>query len=223
MKTKSSRPVTPLRILSGTYKGQVIMPPRDSATHPMGSREKLALFNMVAPYLSDAIVIDAFAGSGALGYEALSRGAKQVVFLEKSPKTAQIIQKNGERLGLEPRIIKASSTSWADSTSQTNSVSQTDSASQTDPALTHDSNPATILIGPAEKFSHSPCFDLIFADPPYSNFRPELITPLTKLLKKSGILTLSHPHTPITPQFSGLKLLKTRRYASAQISIFEKA
>lgn len=199
MKTKSSRPVTPLRILSGTYKGQVIMPPRDSAAHPMGSREKLALFNMVAPYLSDAIVIDAFAGSGALGYEALSRGAKQVVFLEKSPKTAQIIQKNGERLGLEPRLVKTPS------------------------AFTHDSNPATILIGPAEKFAHLPCFDLIFADPPYSNFRPELITPLTKLLKKSGILALSHPHTPITPQFSGLKLLKTRRYASAQISIFEKA
>ena len=48
MKTNPSRPVTPLRILSGTYKGQVIMPPR-TPPPTLGSREKLALFNMVAP------------------------------------------------------------------------------------------------------------------------------------------------------------------------------
>ena len=71
-----------------------------AGTHPMGAREKLALFNMIAPELPDAKVLDAFAGSGALGIEALSRGAESVVFVEKSPAAARIIKKNLDKLNL---------------------------------------------------------------------------------------------------------------------------
>ena len=51
----------------------------------MGSREKLALFNMISDRLPESKVLDAYAGSGALGIEAFSRGAKYVVFVEKNP------------------------------------------------------------------------------------------------------------------------------------------
>ena len=58
---------TTLRILAGDYKGRAFASPARATTHPMGAREKLALFNMLQPYLSGAIVLDAYAGSGALG------------------------------------------------------------------------------------------------------------------------------------------------------------
>ena len=82
-----------VKVTSGKWRGRVLTAP-GGATHPMGAREKLALFNMLTDYLPDARVLDAFAGSGALGIEALSRGAKKGVFIEKSPKAARIIREN---------------------------------------------------------------------------------------------------------------------------------
>lgn len=105
-----------MQIISGTYKNRQLKSPNDPKTHPMGSREKLALFNMLTPYLENAVVLDAFAGSGALGLEALSRGAQKVVFLEKSPKIAQIIRENlqniDENLTNYSKIIVKSASSF---------------------------------------------------------------------------------------------------------------
>lgn len=89
-----------LSILSGQYKGTKILSPRNSATHPMGSREKLALFNMLNGYIKDAIVADLYAGSGALGFEALSLGAKSVDFVEKHPDACRTIENNIKKLSL---------------------------------------------------------------------------------------------------------------------------
>lgn len=83
-----------MQVISGIYKNHKIESPNSELTHPMGSREKLALFNMLQPYLEGAAVLDAFAGSGALGIEALSRGAKNVIFVEKSAKIAKVIKNN---------------------------------------------------------------------------------------------------------------------------------
>lgn len=82
----------PIRIISGLYKGTKLDSPSSGLTHPMGSREKLALFNMISVRGLD--VLDIFAGSGALGLEALSRGAKSVVFVEKSPQIAAVLRQN---------------------------------------------------------------------------------------------------------------------------------
>lgn len=81
-----------LRVISGRYRSRTLLSPRDERTHPMGAREKLALFNMVN--VEQAIVLDAFAGSGAIGIEALSRGAREVVFVDSSAKVAGIIKQN---------------------------------------------------------------------------------------------------------------------------------
>lgn len=89
-----------IRITSGEYRGRSIQSPGSTHTHPMGSREKLALFNMISDYLPGAAVLDAFAGSGALGIEALSRGASRVVFVEKNPRIADIIRDNIDGLQL---------------------------------------------------------------------------------------------------------------------------
>lgn len=89
-----------IKITSGKFRGRTIKSPNSKLTHPMGAREKLALFNMIAEYLPGAVVLDAYAGSGALGIEALSRGAKYAVFVEKNPRIAQVIRNNLAELGL---------------------------------------------------------------------------------------------------------------------------
>lgn len=89
-----------MRIISGIYKNKEILIPGTDKTHPMGSREKLALFNMILPYLPEKRVLDAFAGSGALGLEALSRGASEAVFVEKDEKAVKIIKENLKSLGV---------------------------------------------------------------------------------------------------------------------------
>lgn len=71
----------------------------------MGAREKLALFNMISGYLPGALVLDAYAGSGALGIEALSRGAGEVEFIEKSHVAARVIRGNLQDLGIEAEVV----------------------------------------------------------------------------------------------------------------------
>lgn len=91
-----------VRIISGDYKGREIMTP-GGATHPMGERERIALFNMILLYIPGARVLDAYAGSGALGIEALSRGASECVFLEKNVQAAKVISSNLRELGISER------------------------------------------------------------------------------------------------------------------------
>lgn len=92
-----------LRITAGIYKGRKIATP-GGKTHPMGERERLALFNMLTSYVQDAKVLDAYAGSGALGIEALSRGASEVMFIEKSQKACRQIQNNLRNLKVSGKI-----------------------------------------------------------------------------------------------------------------------
>ncbi|MBQ1373522.1 RsmD family RNA methyltransferase [Candidatus Saccharibacteria bacterium] len=91
-----------IRITSGIYRGRSIKSPASALTHPMGSREKLGLFNMIAEYLPGATVLDAFAGSGALGIEALSRGAQRVIFVENASAAIHAITANCKALGIAP-------------------------------------------------------------------------------------------------------------------------
>ena len=87
-----------VRIISGKWGGRKISTPGEG-THPMGERERNALFNMISEYLPGNLVLDAFAGSGALGIEALSRGAKAVTFVEKAPRACRVITQNLAELG----------------------------------------------------------------------------------------------------------------------------
>lgn len=88
-----------IMITGGKYRGRKISTP-GGKTHPMGSRERLALFNMLGERCTNATVLDAFAGSGALGIEALSRGALKVIFVDKSLNAVKIIRDNLEELGI---------------------------------------------------------------------------------------------------------------------------
>lgn len=87
-----------VRITSGKYRGRTIVTP-GGKTHPMGERERLALFNMISEHVPGAAVMDAFAGSGALGIEALSRGAESVIFVESNSNASRLIKDSLASLG----------------------------------------------------------------------------------------------------------------------------
>ena len=89
-----------IAITGGQYRGRKIFTP-GGKTHPMGSRERLALFNMLGEKCAGAKVLDAFSGSGALGIEALSRGASLAVFCDNSKQATEVIRRNLSELGID--------------------------------------------------------------------------------------------------------------------------
>ena len=91
-----------VRITGGEYRGQKLSTPGGD-THPMGERERLALFNMLTGRLADALVLDLYAGGGTLGIEALSRGASKAVFIEKNHKAVSVIRESITKLGLDDK------------------------------------------------------------------------------------------------------------------------
>lgn len=88
-----------MRIIAGTHRGSRIDAPKGLATRPTGDRVREAAFNLIGP-VDGARVLDVFAGSGALGLEALSRGAASVTFVESDRAACRTISANLERLRL---------------------------------------------------------------------------------------------------------------------------
>ena len=90
-----------MRIISGLYKNHLLISPDSPKTHPMGERERNAIFNSLGD-LSASNVLDLFAGTGALGLEALSRSAKSATFVENFPKAVCVLRQNIHSLKLTP-------------------------------------------------------------------------------------------------------------------------
>ena len=122
-----------MRIIAGEWRGRTIEAPPGFGTRPTGDRVRETLFSMLASRLGsfeDLRVADLFAGSGALGLEALSRGAASATFVESDSTAAAVIKRNADRLGASARV--------------------------------------RVICGSALALPRSEPFDLIFADPPYS-------------------------------------------------------
>lgn len=122
-----------MRIISGKYKGHPLVSFQADHIRPTTDRVKESLFNMIQNYIEGARVLDLFSGTGNLGLEAISRGAQEVVFVEKSKKSIQILDKNVAKLKItEPfRVIQKDVLSFL-------------------------------------KSYEGPAFDVIFADPPFT-------------------------------------------------------
>jgi 16S rRNA (guanine(966)-N(2))-methyltransferase RsmD len=92
-----------MRIIAGTARGTRLSAPAGTSTRPTTDRLKENLFNILSPLIADARFLDLFSGSGAIGIEALSRGARIAVFVEQSRKAAQVIKENLTKAKLEDR------------------------------------------------------------------------------------------------------------------------
>ncbi|WP_342450110.1 16S rRNA (guanine(966)-N(2))-methyltransferase RsmD [Thiorhodococcus minor] len=102
-----------LRIVGGRYRGRRLPVPAHPGLRPTGDRTRETLFNWLAPVVAGARCLDAFAGSGALGLEAASRGAGEVVMLERAGQVVRQLQANVRTLGAtEIQVRQADALRW---------------------------------------------------------------------------------------------------------------
>ncbi len=100
-----------MRIIAGSKRGARIAAPKGVATRPTGDRVREAAFNLIGP-VDGAAVLDLFAGSGALGLEALSRGAASATFVESDRVACRTISQNLEKLGLTGARVVCGDAVW---------------------------------------------------------------------------------------------------------------
>ena len=100
----SAEPVGSVRIVAGALRGRRIDVPNRPGLRPTGERVREALFDILGQDLSGRRVLDLFAGTGALGFEAASRGAARVVMVEADRELARLLRDTSERLGVAARV-----------------------------------------------------------------------------------------------------------------------
>jgi 16S rRNA (guanine966-N2)-methyltransferase len=99
-----------VRIIAGEKRGHTIFAPRGRETRPTSDRVRENVFNIVAPWVEGARVLDLYAGSGAMGLEALSRGAASALFVESDPDALRVIERNLDKLDLRARVVRVDAT-----------------------------------------------------------------------------------------------------------------
>ncbi len=92
-----------MRIIAGEHKGRKLLPPKGMTTRPITDRVKAALFSILGEAVIDAVVVDLFAGTGSMGLEALSRGARSCCFAERDRTAIERLTRNIEAMGLTDR------------------------------------------------------------------------------------------------------------------------
>lgn len=99
-----------MRVIAGRYKGRRLRSPDREGVRPTSDKLRETLFNVLAPRIGGARVLDGYAGTGAVGIEAISRGAREVAFVDRDRRARVLIAKNLARCGLESgcAIIRAS-------------------------------------------------------------------------------------------------------------------
>jgi 16S rRNA (guanine966-N2)-methyltransferase len=128
-----------MRVIAGTYRSRILKSLKGLALRPTSDRLRETLFNVLAPNIAGSRFIDLFAGTGAIGIEALSRGAAEVVFIENRTPAATLIRRNLESLGVSSGVT----------------------------VLAVDALRGLAMLA-ARKNSGAPAFDHIFLDPPYA-------------------------------------------------------
>jgi len=175
-----------MRIIAGSLGGRLFDSPRGNRTHPMSDKIRGALFNALGD-LSGQTVLDAFAGSGALSFEAVSRGAASVIALDIDKQAYETIVTNIAKLDLSERVIalRKNAGGWS-------------------------------------RNNQHKTFDVVLADPPYDDIRPNVIERLTRQTTIGGIFVLSWPgREPIRP-FADMEVLQSKSYGDAQLVFYRR-
>jgi 16S rRNA (guanine966-N2)-methyltransferase len=90
-----------MRVIAGKYRSRKLQAPPGTDTRPTSDRLRETLFNVVGPRIPDSVWLDLYAGTGAVGIEAISRGARQIYFVESEKRAARIIRDNLKSLQIE--------------------------------------------------------------------------------------------------------------------------
>lgn len=201
-----------MRIIAGEARGRVLQAPHGRGTRPTDSRSREALFNILGSRVVDARVLDLYAGSGAIGLEALSRGAESCLYVEQNAGAANAIRNNLKNIGWNHR-----GQVWQ--TSVKSALHRLDEQMRTG--------------------ERSQAFHIIFADPPFTD--PQTLEDIAKrvdtfaqllhnveelsggreISPSPGLLIVQHQHRTklhLSPRF---QLQKSRRAGESLLSFFE--
>ncbi len=175
-----------MRIIAGSLGGRIFDSPRTHRTHPMSDRVRGALFNTLGD-IDGMTVLDAFSGTGALSFEAVSRGAASALAIDIDKDAYLTIVDNIATLGVKDRVavLRKNVSGW----SRNNADKQ---------------------------------FDIVLADPPYDDIRPNVLERLVQNVKPGGLLVLSWPGAEPVRPFLGAEVVSHKVYGDAQLVFYRK-
>lgn len=183
-----------LRVIAGELAGRRLVTPGGTEARPTMDRVREALFNIIAPDVPDAHVLDLFSGTGALAIEALSRGARSAACVEPDRRIRRVLEENLRMMGLEARaqVISATAESYLSS-------------------LLASRHPARL-------------FDLVFCDPPWAvGLSPRVAENLWQRLQATGLVIVEHDaaRPPSVPH--GMEEVDRRRYGRTGVAFYRLA
>ncbi len=176
-----------MRIIAGNLGGRIFDSPGTHRTHPMSDRMRGALFNTLGD-ITGLTVLDTYSGTGAMSFEAVSRGATSTVAIEVDKDAYLTIVKNTEDLNLrdEVMVLRKNISGW----SRNNQHKQ---------------------------------FDIVLADPPYNDIRPDVLERLIVHAKLGGIFVLSWPGAEPIRGMKGAEIISHKSYGDAQLVFYRRS
>lgn len=179
-----------MRVIAGRMRGLKLNPPKDDRVRPTTDRVKESLFNVISEYVYDANVLDLFAGSGALGIEAISRGAKKAYFCDMSRDSISVVKSNLEKARIDSEAVVINS-DYKDAISR----------------LSRDGVKFDII------FLDPPYYKGLFED--VLNRIQD-----NKILDEEGIVVAEHDAKDDLSDIGNLKILKEKKYGITKLTIY---
>jgi 16S rRNA (guanine966-N2)-methyltransferase len=191
-----------MRIIAGALKGRRLLAPTWDGLRPTSDKLRETLFNVIANRLENARFLDGFAGTGAVGLEALSRGAAHVTFIERDPRARRLIAQNVERCGVtDGYIIVGGGFAGNGGLAAGRGRERGESARRA-------------ALGP---------FDVIFLDPPYAD--PVIDAAMRAAmtwLSPAGLLIVEHAARDPIAEPPGIRLTRDLRSGDSALAFMEK-
>jgi 16S rRNA (guanine966-N2)-methyltransferase len=187
-----------MRIIAGQFKSRAVKAPKNMKIRPTSDKVKGALFNMLEP-VEGCSVVDFFAGTGNLGIEAISRGAKAVVFVDKGIESLKLIRENLQSFSINPKASGGNIQIMASEVSR-----------------------AFYLL-----HQEGRKFDILMADPPYETGilkRLQLLLMEYPILQENGIFAVEHgdKDTEVMGDFP-YPMVRQKKYGDTLLTLFKNA
>ena len=225
-----------MRVIAGQFKASPLKSPEGKSVRPTSDRVKESLFNIVQNEIEGAHILDLYAGAGSLGIEALSRGAAHVTFVERDRRALKSLKENLKRYSLFPK----ESTSPSEGRDLNQGVENFLTPLLLSPLEREELSSSTLYDGTVNAYLKTyeitsslseSCphrggkpiqFDIIFADPPYADLRPDLLDKVFKsaCLQDRGLLIVEHSKTFQWGDLGIWELKRQERYGQTVLSFF---
>ena len=191
-----------MRVIAGQYRGRVLKNPPGLQTRPTSDRLRETLFNVLAPRLQGSRFLDLCAGTGAIGIEALSRGASFVTFVDRVHKMCALVEENLDLLGVPEELTEVVKSEAGEYLRRTAEGGGQDWRAGKEP------------------------WDLAFFDPPYASDYLSVLRAFgqhtAKLLREGGLLVVEHHHKNALPEAPGrLRRWRVLKQGDSALSFYE--